>query len=87
MDYTLDKVELLHDYGSMPDWVYYQLNGKSLQENYQDMIQKRQQNIREKKLEELLNQEIEKEVSEYIEKSLNSILENLLKDNSINIII
>ena len=27
-------VEFYHDRGWMPDWAYYQLNGKSAQENY-----------------------------------------------------
>lgn len=29
-------VEMLHDMGKMPDRAYYQLNGKSAQENYAD---------------------------------------------------
>ena len=29
-------VEFYHDQGWMPDWAYYQLNGKSAQENYAD---------------------------------------------------
>lgn len=34
MAYTLEQIEYLHDRGLMPDWVYYQQNGKSAQENY-----------------------------------------------------
>ena len=85
MAYSLEQVESFHDQGVMPDWIYYQLNGKSLQENYQDVIHKRQQVFRKKQQEELQNQEIEKEVSTYIENSLDNILENLLKDISYNI--
>ena len=36
-------VEMLHDMGTMPDWAYYQLNGKSAQENYADQKRKMQQ--------------------------------------------
>lgn len=38
-------VEQLHDQGKMPDWVYYQLNGKSAQENFNDWHDKRIQEI------------------------------------------
>ncbi len=34
MSYSKEMIEYLHDTGKMPDWVYYQQNGKSLQENY-----------------------------------------------------
>lgn len=34
MAYTLAEIEWLHDNGKMPDWIYYQLNEKSLTENY-----------------------------------------------------
>ena len=34
-------VELYHNQGWMPDWAYYQLNGKSAQENYADQLNKR----------------------------------------------
>lgn len=34
----MDKqlVELYHSSGWMPDWVYYQVNGKTAQENYME---------------------------------------------------
>lgn len=35
-------VELYHDMGWMPDSAYYQLNGKSAQENYADQKRKMQ---------------------------------------------
>ena len=85
MAYSLEQVESFHNQGVMPDWIYYQLNGKSLQENYQDVIHKMQQDFRKKQQEELQNQEIEKEVSEYVEKSLDNILDKLLKDINIDI--
>ena len=36
-------VEMLHNMGKMPDKAYYQLNGKSAQENYADQKRKMQQ--------------------------------------------
>ena len=38
-----EQVELYHNLGLMPDWVYYQLNGKSANENYRDIVNKRNQ--------------------------------------------
>lgn len=35
-------IEELHESGKMPDWVYYQLNGKTAQENYRKIQLKRQ---------------------------------------------
>lgn len=34
MSLTQEEIEYLHDIGKMPDWYYYQVNGKSFQENY-----------------------------------------------------
>lgn len=34
MSLTQKEIEYLHDIGKMPDWYYYQVNGKSFQENY-----------------------------------------------------
>lgn len=38
-----EQVELYHNLGLMPDWAYYQLNGKSANENYRDIVNKRNQ--------------------------------------------
>ena len=34
MAYTLEQIEWLHNNGWMPDWAYYQQNGKSAQANF-----------------------------------------------------
>ena len=36
MAYTLEQIEWLHDNGKMPDWAYYQQNGKSAQANFEE---------------------------------------------------
>ncbi len=41
-------VEMLHDMGKMPDWVYYKLNGKSAMENYIDQKRKMQKQFMER---------------------------------------
>ena len=45
-----DQVELYHNLGLMPDWVYYQLNGKSANENYRDIVNKRNTAFKEELL-------------------------------------
>lgn len=40
MAYTIEQIEYLYEMGMMPDWVYYQVNGKSAQENYNDIHMK-----------------------------------------------
>ena len=90
MAYTLEEIEYLHDTGKMPDWIYYQQNGKTAQENY--AIQKRKQHMefrrrmeeerRRKEREEAekaLEAEIEKKAEAAIEKALNDLLKDFLK--------
>ena len=57
MAYTLKEIEYLHDTGKMPDWIYYQQNGKSATENYIRIKNEMRRKWREK----LLMQRAEKE--------------------------
>ena len=41
-------VEFYHDQGWMPDWIYYQLNGKSAMENYIDQKRKMQKRFEDR---------------------------------------
>ncbi len=34
MAFSKEEIEYYHDKGLMPDWAYYQQNGKSIQENF-----------------------------------------------------
>lgn len=36
-----DRIEYLHNTGLLPDVYYYQLNGKSFNENYREILNKR----------------------------------------------
>lgn len=36
----IETIEHLHDTGQMPDWIYYQVNGKSAWENYREQRNK-----------------------------------------------
>lgn len=37
MSFSEDMIEQLHSTGKMPDWAYYQQNGKSAAENYAEI--------------------------------------------------
>lgn len=87
MAYSKEMIEWLHDTGKMPDWIYYQQNGKSLQENYtaqklkqqkqtEELLNDRRRREEEARAEKELEAEIEKKVSETVENAL----EELLKD-------
>lgn len=45
-----EQIEYLHSIGKMPDWVYYQINGKSAVENYnqqkKDLVVELPQNVK-----------------------------------------
>lgn len=68
------------DNDNIPDIFKYQLNGKTANENYQDILKQRRlkaQQEREKKQREL---EIEKELEKEIETKLSSLLERKLDE-------
>lgn len=63
MAFSKEQIEYLHNTGKMPDWVYYQQNGASAQENYnRQKLQQRQrmtQQLQEKELEEIIMKKVE----------------------------
>lgn len=73
MSYTKEQIEYLHNIGLMPDKIYYQVNGKSLQENYTEILRKRQQQY---------NSDIKQQlyVDQYIDDKLNECVEEALQD-------
>ena len=85
MALTPQEIERLHRSGKMPDWVYYQVNGKSAQENWEEQHRKIIEGVRqreaekrrqaeEKALEKKLEAEIEKQVGQAVEKALDELL-------------
>lgn len=87
MAYTLEQIEYLHDTGKMPDWIYYQMNGKSLQENYDTIRRKRDKEALEylqernrKQQQEKEQRELEAEIEKKAEKAIEKALDELLKD-------
>lgn len=73
---TKEEIEYYHNSGLMPDWVYYQVNRKTAQENYIDIVMKRDQEYRD-----LLNErEVEKSISKSLEETINKCLDDILKE-------
>ncbi len=75
-----EMIEYYHDRGLMPDWWYYQVNGKSATENYLDIVSKRDRQLREEMLREQEKKELEKELETKLEETLEKVLNDLLKD-------
>lgn len=69
---TKEEIEYYHNSGLMPDWVYYQVNGKTAQENYIDIVMKRDKEYRD-----LLNGRV---VEESISKSIEEMIDNCIDD-------
>ena len=73
----LKEIEYLHDTGRMPDWAYYQLNGKNAQENYVAIKKKQHAEwLNQMKAKQNLSHQIETQM----EPVLNAVLDDLLKD-------
>ena len=90
MAYTQEQIEWLHDNGKMPDWAYFQQNGKTAQQNYveatrraKEKILKRyeeqQAEVRRKAEEKELEKKLEAELEKKLEKTLEKALDDLLK--------
>ena len=79
---TIEEIEYLHALGKMPDWAYYQTNGRSPQYNYWEqkkkineklkkrLKEKKQQELSKKKQEQLMEKEIRKILEKEIPKQL-----------------
>lgn len=90
MALTPEQIEWLHDNGKMPDWAYYQQNGKTAQQNWEAQHRKIMEKYRqreaeerrkaeEKALEKKLEADLEKQIEQKLEKALEKALDDLLK--------
>lgn len=78
MELTQQEIEFWHNKGAMPDFAYYQLNGKSPLENYLAQKRKMQDKFaHQKKFEDMVQAEVEKELQPTVEKALDQILKTL----------
>lgn len=75
----LQEIEYYHNRGLMPDWVYYQVNGKSAEENLEAQRRKMYDKFKAAELEKQQQKELEKQVEEMVEKALDDVLGDLLK--------
>lgn len=89
MAYTPEQIDWLWRNGKMPDWVYFQTNGKSAQENYVlaterakqriiDNYNRKQEETRRKEESKKQEKQLEKDIEKQLEQSLEKVLGNLL---------
>ena len=64
-----EEIERLHKQWKMPDWVYYQTNNKSPQENIEEQ--------RDKVREQIISRSMKDELTREIQEILDDILSNL----------
>ena len=83
MDLTQEQIEALHNAGLMPDWCYYQVNGKSAIENYISQTQRSPEEVKkkwiQKQAEKKIEQQIEKETEEFISKTFDELMKDFGK--------
>lgn len=70
MRFTVEQIEYLHKIGKIKDQIYYQINGKTANENYRTQKQNRKINnkskITENNIEKILYEVMKNELSELI---------------------
>lgn len=68
------EIEYYHNSGLMPDWVYYQVNGKTAQENYIDILMKRDKEQRDL----LYGREVEESISKSLEETIDNCIDEFV---------
>lgn len=71
---TKEEIEYYHNSGLMPDWIYYQVNGKTAEENYRDILMKRNKEYRDL----IVDRELEDTISKRLEETINNCLDNII---------
>lgn len=74
MSLTKEQIEYLHDSGLMPDMYYYQINGKSFQENYISIHRQRQLQYKKLLVEYQQQKQLEKDLDTVIEEAVDKAL-------------
>lgn len=77
----MDKkmIEYYHNNGLMPDWYYYQVNGKSAEENYEEQMIKFRAKCKRLLAKEREQKELEKEIENQVNVAFNKALVDILK--------
>ena len=73
MSLTPAEANYYHDKGIMPDWAWFQQNGRTAQENYKYQKDKMRSEIEQQK-------QIEKQIQEEIDKAINKAMQDIFKD-------
>ena len=71
---TKEEIEYYHNSGLMPDWIYYQVNGKTAEENYRDISMKRNKEYRDL----IVDRELEESISKRLEETIDNCLDNII---------
>ena len=71
---TKEEIEYYHNSGLMPDWIYYQVNGKTAEENYIDILMKR--NIEYRDL--IVDRELENYISKRLEETIDNCIDDII---------
>lgn len=79
MALSKEDIELLHNAGKMPDWIYYQQNGKSASENYRAQKMKLKEQIQAAQNAVKAQQAAEESAADQVKKVLETELEKALE--------
>ena len=71
---TKEEIEYYHNSGLMPDWIFYQVNGKSAEEYYRDILMKRDKEYRDL----IVDRELEDSISKRLEETIDNCLDNII---------
>lgn len=77
MALTLEQIEYLHDIGKMPDWAYYQQNGKTAQQNYVEQKRKMRKETEEQLNRMRQQEQMEEDMYKILKKVINRIEKEL----------
>lgn len=71
---TKEEIEYYHNSGLMPDWIYYQVNGKTAEENYRDISMKRNKEYRDL----IIDRELEDSISKRLEETIDNCIDDII---------
>lgn len=78
--YSKEEVERIYKAGKMPDRYYYQLNGKTADENWRDWHSKKQKKVAEYYEKQRQQKTISAQVEQQIEQELEPLIENTIEE-------
>ena len=80
MPLTPKEADYYHDRGLMPDWAWFQQNGRTAQENYEYHKNKLNREIDQQRQEEEQKKQIEKQIQEGLDKAIDKAMKDIFKD-------